>query len=82
MFKFDFDLDDDEIAADVLDTVPQTTNAQDVVDVPELECVEITLEELVGWMRSSQTCATAHASQGLARHPPARDLVLSAVHRV
>jgi hypothetical protein len=53
MFKFDFDLDDDEIAADVLDTAPQTTTSQDVVDVPELECVEITLEELVSWMRSS-----------------------------
>jgi hypothetical protein len=53
MFKFDFNLDDDEIAADVLDTEPQTTNAQDVVDAPEMECVEIALEELVSWVRSS-----------------------------
>jgi hypothetical protein len=83
MFKFDFDLDGEELGdGDALGIPAQAGAAAIPEDVPELACVEITLAELVSLTHVFHSCVAAHASQGLARHPPTRDLVLSAGHYV
>jgi hypothetical protein len=83
MFKFDFNLDDDELGdGDVLGIPAQADASAIPEDVPELACVEITLAELVSFTHVFHSCVAAHASQDLARHPPTRDLVLSAGHHV
>jgi hypothetical protein len=83
MFKFDFNLDDDELGDGNALGIPAQADAAAISeDAPELACTEITMAELVSFTHVFHSCVAAHASQGLARHPPARDLVLSAGHHV